>query len=181
LASVIVIGAVLALLLGSSFPPAQAGANYSPEEIALVRLLNDYRASHGLRPVLISDQISEACDRHSSDMAEYGFVEHYTTNGSDWFEVGASPWDRMAASGYSYQTAKGENLAAGQADAAAVLAAWKNSPAHDAVMLNPTFGVIGVSLVQVEGSSFGYYWTADFGGYVDPAAHAVDALGPAAQ
>ena len=58
----------------------------------------------------------------------------------------------MAATGYSYKVLTGENLAAGYQNAAAVMKGWKDSPTHNAVMLDPDFKVIGVALVHVEGS-----------------------------
>ncbi len=137
----------------------------------MVKAINVYRQSKGLQPVLLSDEISRACERHSSDMAKYRFVDHFSTGGSDWFGKGASPWDRMAASGYSYDTRMGENVAAGFPDAAGVMTGWKNSPDHDAVMSAPYFTVVGVSRVYAEDSPYGYYWTADFGGFIDPTAH----------
>ncbi len=162
------------LLFGVLASPAQA-ASYSAEEIGFVQLINDYRVSQGLQPLLVSDMISEASDRHSSDMGKYAFFDHYTTGGSDWFAIGASPWDRMAASGYNFNTYKGENIAAGSlySSAAAVFQGWKNSPGHNTNMLGANFKVIGVSLVYVAGSPYGYYWTTDFGGYVDSTAHSL--------
>ncbi len=163
----------LALLVGAVLaPPAKAAVGYGAEEIAFVQLLNDYRVSNGLQPLLVSDMISEACDRHNSDMGKYRFFDHYT-QGSDWFAIGASPWDRMAASGYNYNTYKGENIAAGYGSAAAVFQGWKNSPGHNANMLGSNYKVLGVSLVYVSGSPYGTYWTTDFGGYVDSTAHSV--------
>ena len=132
--------------------PAQA-VHYTDTELAFVQLLNEYRAQNGLQPLLISDMISEACDRHGSDMGKYGFFDHYT-QASDWFAIGASPWDRMAASGYNYNTYKGENIAAGYSNAEAVFQGWKNSPGHNANMLNGNFKVLGVSLVVVVGSPY---------------------------
>ncbi|MCE5254871.1 MAG: CAP domain-containing protein [Actinomycetia bacterium] len=166
--------AIASLLLGVAFAsPAQA-VGYSAEEVAFVELINDYRASHGLDPLLVSDVISEACDRHSSDMGKYGFFDHYTV-ASDWFASGSSPWDRMAACGYDFNTYMGENIAAGYGTADAVFAGWKNSSGHNANMLNSSYEVVGVSLVYVSGSDYGYYWTTDFGGYVDSTAHSVGA------
>jgi uncharacterized protein YkwD len=173
---VITAGVATVLLAGH---PAKAGkrpVTYSSQEIAFVRLINEYRVGHGLRPLLVSDELSESGDRHSSDMGSYRFVDHYTTGGSTWFEKGASPWDRMAASGYSYRTLLGENVAAGYSTATAAMAAWVASPKHNAVMLNPDYVVLGVSMVEVDGSPFTYYWTTDFGGYADASAHSVDAL-----
>jgi len=161
---------LVALLLGGVLAsPAQA-VSYSSEEIAFVQLVNEYRASRGLQTLLVSDMISEACDRHSSDMGKYRFFDHYTVQ-SDWFTTGASPWDRMAASGYNFNTYKGENIAAGYSTAATVFTGWKNSSGHNANMLNGDYRVIGVSMVYVSGSPYGYYWTTDFGGHVDSTAH----------
>ncbi len=166
----------LALLVGALVAaPAKAAVSYSAAEIEFVQLLNNYRVSNGLQPLLVSDMISEACDRHNSDMGKYRFFDHYT-QASDWFAVGASPWDRMAASGYSYNTYKGENIAAGYSTAAAVFQGWKNSPGHNANMLGANYKVLGVSLVFVSGSPYGSYWTTDFGGYVDPTAHSVGSM-----
>ena len=149
--------------------------HYTDTELAFVQLLNEYRVQNGLQPLLISDMISEACDRHGSDMGKYKFFDHYT-QASDWFAKGASPWDRMAASGYTYNTYKGENIAAGYSTAEAVFQGWKNSSGHNANMLNGNFKVLGVSLVVVVGSPYLSYWTTDFGGYVDSTAHSVGSI-----
>jgi len=167
---VITLAAALSIGLALS-APAQA-VSYSSEEIAFVRILNDFRVSLGLEPLLLSDTISLACERHSSDMAKYNFFSHYT-EASDWFPVGASPWDRMAACGYGYNTYKGENIAAGYSTAQAVFEGWKNSPGHYANMVNPNYKVIGIGLVQMSGTKYTWYWTTDFGGVVDPSAHSV--------
>ena len=115
--------------------------------------------------------LSEAADRHSSDMGTYRFFDHYTSGGSDWFALGSSPWDRMAASGYTFKTTKGENIAAGQTTGAAAFQTWRESAPHNANMVSADFRVVGISLVQVSGSPYGFYWTTDFGGYADPTAH----------
>ncbi len=164
---------VFAVLFGTVLTTgAQAAVSYSDQEVAFVNLLNNYRVANGLSPLLVSDMCSEAGDRHNSDMAKYKFFDHYSLK-SDWFAPNASPWDRMAASGYTYTTSKGENLAAGQSTAAQVFAAWKASSGHNANMLTSAFKVVGVSFYQLAGSPYTYYWTTDFGGYVDPTAHAI--------
>jgi hypothetical protein len=159
------------VLLGILVSPAKA-VTYDPEEVAFLQLLNDYRASLGVQPLLVSDALSLSGDRHDSDMGKYGFFSHYSVE-SDWFPDNATPWDRMAACGYSYNTWLGENIAAGYSSAQAVFQGWKNSPEHNANMVNPNFTVVGVSMVYVSGSDYGYYWTTDFGGVVDPTAHSL--------
>ena len=37
-------------------------------------------------------------------------------------------------------------------------------------MVDPNYKVMGVSLVYVSGSTYKYYWTTDFGGYIDSTA-----------
>lgn len=166
---------VMVAMLLVATPPAPAQAvSYSAEEIEFVRLINAYRVNNGLQPLQVSDALSEAGDRHNSDMAKYRFFDHYT-RASDWFAVGATPWDRMAASGYNYNTYKGENIAAGHKTAAAVFKDWKDSAIHNVNMVSANFKVIGISLVYVSGSEYGYYWTTDFGGYVDRTAHTLGA------
>jgi uncharacterized protein YkwD len=164
--------AIIAISLGSAFSSPALAVSYGSDEIAFVELINQYRISNGLQPLLVSDMLSEAGDRHSSDMGKYSFFDHYTVK-SDWFAAGASPWDRMAASGYAFNTYKGENIAAGYSTAAAVFNGWKNSSGHNANMLKADYKVLGVSMVYVKGSPYGYYWTTDFGGYVDSTAHSV--------
>ena len=110
-------------------------------------------------------------------MGKYRFFDHYT-QASDWFAKGASAWDRMAASGYTYNTWKGENIAAGMSTAAQVFAGWRNSSGHNANMLKADFKVIGISLVSTSGSPYVHYWTTDFGGYVDPTAHDIGSTQP---
>jgi uncharacterized protein YkwD len=162
-----------AVLFGGLFTSgAQAAVSYSEQEIAFVNLLNDYRASKGLSPLLVSDLISDACDKHNSDMAKYQFFSHYSEK-SDWFAANATPWDRMAYSGYDFNTSEAENIAAGQPTAQAVFDAWKASSGHNANMLGVDYKVIGVSFHELAGSPYTFYWTTDFGGYVDSTAHTV--------
>ncbi len=170
---------VLAMLLGFAFTArAQAAVSYSDQELAFINLLNNYRSTNGLQPLLLSDMITEACDRHNSDMAKYSFFNHYSL-ASDWFAYNASPWDRMAMSGYAFNTSMAENIAAGQTTAAQVFDAWKNSAGHNTNMLGAAYKVIGVSLVIVPGSPYTCYWTTDFGGYVDATAHTPGQPSPA--
>ena len=161
---------VAIILLVGVVSAAQAQTvSYSAEEIAFVQLINDYRVSLGLNPLKTSDLLSESGDKHATDMAKYDFFNHYTER-SDWFEPGDAPWDRMATVGYTFNTYKGENIAAGQTTAAQVFDAWKNSPSHNENMVDPNYKVMGISLIFVSGSTYKYYWTTDFGGYIDSTA-----------
>jgi len=147
-----------------------AATAYDDEELEFLGLINDYREENGLRPVILSDTLTVAAERHSKDMAEYGFFAHNTAQ-SSYYQAGAEPWDRMEAEGYDHNTAKGENLAVGYETAAEAMQAWKTSPSHNAAMLDGNYRVMGVARINDPDSAHGWYWTTDFGGYVDASAH----------
>ena len=177
--------AVLAVVMLSTFALAGSGGAataYDDEELEFLGLINDYREQNGLRPVILSDTLTVAAERHSKDMAEYGFFAHNTAQ-SSYYPAGAEPWDRMEAEGYDHNTAKGENLAVGYETAAEAMQAWKTSPSHNAAMLDGNYRVMGVARINDPDSVHGWYWTTDFGGYVDASAHAPgdDPAGPQPQ
>jgi uncharacterized protein YkwD len=127
----------------------------SEVELEVVTLLNQERANENLPPLTIDMRLMDAARRHNSDMALHDFFSH---TGSD----GSSPFDRIADAGYPYRSA-GENIAAGYRTAAAAVQAWMNSSGHRANILNSGYEHIGVGHVYESSSSYGYYWTTDFG------------------
>ena len=157
-------GAVLAaMLIAVSFADgfgrdATAVVPLDPEEQAFVVLLNDYRAQNGLGPLSVDSSIQSAAEWMSTDMGENNYFSHTDS-------LGGSPWDRMCNFGYCYNTWKGENIAAGYATAETVFEAWQNSPGHNSNMLSGSYVVIGIARVYTAGSTYGYYWTNDFGGF----------------
>ena len=105
----------------------------------------------------MNQKLSNASYGHSYDMGVNNYFAHNSLDGR-------TPWDRIRAAGYTYNTSLGENLAAGYQTAQAAYDAWRASPGHDANMRNGTYCAIGVSRVYVPNSTYGYYWTTDFGG-----------------
>jgi uncharacterized protein YkwD len=168
-----VVAAVLAVLIAgvaAGEKSARATA-YDAEELNFLRLINDYRNDNGLGPLLLSDTLSVAAERHSHDMARYHFFAHITA-ASSYYAVGSEPWDRMRAEGYDYDTFMGENIAVGYESAEAAFAAWRRSPSHNAAMLDGRYRVIGIARIHPPGSR--WYWTTDFGATEDPTSHAPD-------
>jgi len=130
------------------------------EEQAFITLINAYRAQNGLVPLQVSVTLTNAAKWMSQDMASHNNFSHIDTLRND-------PLRRLATFGYSYATWKGENIAAGNSSASATFSQWKNSLEHNQNMLNPNYRVIGVGRVYGMLSTYKYYWTTDFGGYVD--------------
>lgn len=154
--------AVLAVsLAGSPTNDTSAATVLDSEEQAFVTLINDYRAQNGAGPLLVDTNITDASRWMSYDMGEYDYFSHTD-------HLGQSPWTRMCNFGYCYNTYKGENIAAGFTTADSVFIAWKNSSGHNANMLNPNYKVMGIARGYTYGSTYGWYWTNDFGGYIPP-------------
>ncbi|MGW2523272.1 CAP domain-containing protein [Streptomyces sp. NPDC001617] len=125
---------------------AQAAA-----EAEVLKLVNDERAKVGCSPVAANSSLSELAENFSDAMAAQDFFDHTDPSG-------ATPWDRAAKLGIT--NLGGENIARGQADAAAVMDAWMSSPGHKANILNCDFKTLGVG---VHFGSGGPWWTQDFG------------------
>jgi uncharacterized protein (TIGR03437 family) len=130
------------------------------EEQMVLKLINDYRAQSGLNPLRASAALTRAADWMSADMAARNYFNHTDSQGRD-------PFVRMTAFGYNYGGYRGENIAAGYNDAGRTFNLWRNSPGHNAAMLNANFNVIGISRAYVASSTYKWYWTTDFGSFVD--------------
>ncbi|MFJ5264528.1 CAP domain-containing protein [Streptomyces sp. NPDC088387] len=131
-----------------------APATVSEETAAaaeVLRLVNEERAKVGCSALAANSALSDLAQDFSEDMAARGFFDHTDPDG-------ASPWDRAAKAGVT--GLGGENIARGQADAAAVMNAWMNSPGHRANILNCDFKTLGVGVHMGAG---GPWWTQDFG------------------
>jgi len=169
--------AILAVLTGST--PILAGprpaahvsrtsftatADYcaEPEDLAFLKLINDYRAQNGLGPLVMTQTLGAASEHHSLDMATHNYIGHTLYDGT-------SRSQNMTNHGYTYNTYRGENIAAGYDSAASVFAGWKASPDHNTAMLSANFTAIGVGRAAstTDGT---WYWTTDFGGYTDAGA-----------
>src|SRR5438309_3292404 len=159
----VVAASVLAVvgLFGLLSPSVADGASLDSTELDLVGRVNEFRAARGLPTLAVSDTLTAAAKWMSADMAVNGYFAHTSQDGR-------SPTQRMADAGYpAFGTWTGEDLAAGYTATADVLAGWIASPAHYAVLVNPQYHAIGVGRGYATGSTYGWYWTADFGGVVD--------------
>ena len=134
------------------------------DELAFLQTINDYRAQNGLGALAACTSLNRAAQGHSEDMRDNNYFDHIGLDGSE-------PWDRACDACYEKgcgpSTAMGENIAAGQPDAASVFDAWKNSPGHNANMLGGSFTQIGIGKAT-GGGEYGVYWTNVFGGDTEP-------------
>lgn len=139
------------------------------EQLAFLALINSYRAQNGAGPVQVSVTLQNASQWMSTDLSTNNGFSHTDSRGRS---TGA----RLAAFGYTYSP-WGEDIAGGYADAQDVLNAWVTgcdpdasgtcTYAHRAILLSRAFVAIGIGRFYNANSAYGWYWTADFGAFLD--------------
>ena len=148
---------------------------------ATLCLLNDERATHGLRPVTEAPGLTRPSVAYSQRMVAENFFAHVAPDG-------ATLVDRLVAAGYIERDGDwvvGENIAWGQGDLATprnIVIAWMNSPGHRHNILTGEFDEIGIGIaLGTPGDpSWGATYTTDFGAVAGRETLATAASAPAA-
>lgn len=120
-------------------------------EAAMLQLVNKERQKHGLRLLEADSEMRQVARLHSQDMFQRGYFSHDTPEGKD-------PFDRMRAANIRFETA-GENLALAQTVEIAHVNLM-NSPGHRANILNPSFGRVGIGVL--DGGFYGLMISQEF-------------------
>ncbi|MDC0714835.1 CAP domain-containing protein [Stigmatella sp. ncwal1] len=140
-------------------------ANWTNFENQVLTLVNQRRAAGAscggvskpaVAALALDTRLRCASRKHSKDMAVNNFFSHTGTGNT-------TPWARMASAGYTSYTNAGENIAAGQTTPASVVTGWMNSTGHCNNIMNGAFKKLGVGYYYRSGSTYGHYWTQDFG------------------
>jgi uncharacterized protein YkwD len=150
------------LVLAAPFAPAAPG-HAQTAEARVLELVNAARAEgrrcgrrrfEPARPLALSALLTRAAAAHAADMAANGFMGH---EGSD----GSTAGERVNRAGYRWRSV-GENVAAGQPDADAVVESWLDSPGHCANIMSPQFTEMGVAFVSAPRSELRILWAQVF-------------------
>ncbi len=137
----------------AAFPPVSALAASQPAVRAVVDCIvrtNAERTLRGLVALTADARLATAAITHSN----YQAVTQTMTHSEPVPRLDAGK--RATAEGYIWST-WGENVAAGQANCAAVMTAWMNSSSHRANILNGAFRHIGIT--SIVGANGVRYWT----------------------
>lgn len=126
------------------------------EEIEMLRLINEHRATHGVGPLKIQHELVTTARWHAADMATKSYLSHNDSLGRD-------PFERMDSFGFPAGSYRGENIACGNGGAARTFKQWLHSRGHNANMLSPRYNRIGIARSYDADSRFGWYWATDFG------------------
>ena len=136
---------------------------------AVARDCHDGKGLVSAAPALTwNDELYAAAYEHSNDLASSDTFSHYGSGtasdvtGSN--NGNASSFDeRIEANGYVNYSTIGENVAGGHVSIEDTVQAWINSPAHCANLMNANFKEVGVAVATNPSSTYGIYWTQNFG------------------
>lgn len=113
-----------------------------------------------------NDELYASALEHSTDLAKSDTFSHYGSGTSSDITGDGTPsifYERIIANGYSNYYSVGENIAGGQETLEEVMEAWLVSPGHCANIMNANYTEVGVALVIESDSTYGTYWTQNFG------------------
>jgi len=129
-------------------------------ELEIIRLINEYRAVHGLNPLSISIELNMAARFHSQEMIALDYLAHISP-------VHGWPGERAAMFGHANITpghyGVSENISRGASITDSPnIRGWLNSPGHRAAILRDEATSIGVGVTTCSTGRTGRI-TAKFG------------------
>ena len=149
--------------LSDSEAKAAAKANktaYASQTLEVVNLINEYRTANGLAKLTVNDTLSTAAMHRAAESAyadwnmtamEGGAKRHIRPNFTKASTI---------ASEYGIGGNFGENFGRWQASPSEIIAQWKSSSSHNALLLSGSYTKVGIGVAQ---DSLGYYyWVALF-------------------
>lgn len=147
-------------------PPPASDPTATAFENDVLTLVNQRRAAGAtcggtayppVGALTMNETLRVAARSHSQDMATRNYFSHTSLDGRTFLQ-------RMRDAGYNGAGPHGENIAAGYGSAAAAVNGWMGSTGHCQNIMNGGFRVAGVGYAYGAGSSYGVYWTMNFGG-----------------
>jgi uncharacterized protein YkwD len=111
------------------------GGDAAGDTAAALTLVNTHRAAAGCPALQADDRLTRAATLHAQDMVAQGYFSHTSLDGRTF-------GDRVTAQGH--MRPGGENIAAGQKTAQAVVDAWMASEGHRANILDCDFTTMGL-------------------------------------
>lgn len=142
----------------------QSNCELTDQKQEMLSLVNEARSQErqcgdqqyeAVEPLVWSCKLEAAAENHSKDMAENGYFSHTGPDG-----VGIQ--QRISNQDYVWQ-AVGENIAAGQSSASAVVAGWLESPGHCRNIMNNAFTEMGMAEASNSETRYSTYWTQTLG------------------
>lgn len=130
--------------------PVPYGTPSAAQSAEAVRLVNELRVAQGQKALTVNGTLTTSANAFAKLMAESNQFGHLGPDGS-------TPQGRVTASGYKGRF-RGEALAAGHNTAKSVVDTWRDSPAHAAILLDPTAVEVGLGYFLDPGDTYAHYW-----------------------
>lgn len=120
----------------------------------ILDLVNQARNQAGVHSLTMNQQLMQAAQRHSDDMAATDTLTHTGSDGSEF-------WQRMGDAGYSLTTGAENVLMRWDSSGAGAFDQWLNSPPHRENYMNAAYVEVGIAYAQA--SSGAHYFTMVLG------------------
>ena len=131
---------------------------YSAYANEVLRLVNIERTNAGAAPLVLDEALCNAANMRAIEMDCTGVFGHKRPNGNSCFEV-------YDICNVEWQSACGENIAAGQATPEEVMKSWLSSAGHTANILSPEYTKMGLGYsVGLSNGQYRGYWAQEFAG-----------------
>lgn len=127
-------------------------------EREMLEYINKERLSQGMQALSWDENLARAARYHAFDMGSQNYFDHdsHDRNHGKLKKVGGT-FARIKTF-YTDSFANSENIAAGNEGAHDTYMQWYNSIGHYENMFNSSSARIGIGVVYVPGSTYGYYW-----------------------
>lgn len=127
-------------------------------EKEMLALVNVERKKKGMEPMVWKESLANAARYHAYDMGSQDYFSHDSQDrkGDKLIEV-AGTFKRIRKF-HKTSFANSENIAAGNETAESTYSQWYRSPGHYDNMFNKSSKEVGIGVVYVPGSTYGYYW-----------------------
>ncbi|WP_029058003.1 CAP domain-containing protein [Stappia stellulata] len=115
------------------------------------QMISGYRQNNGLRPLTVDPALMRAARQQAEAMAQANNVR-----------ASLQPENRLAArlaAAGETQTYAVENASAGYRTLAEAFSGWRDSPKHNAVMLDPRATRMGIATAYAPGSKYRVFWS----------------------
>ncbi len=118
-------------------------------------LISQYRAAHGLPPVVVDPTLMLIAADHARRMADADRVTHVLP--------GQGSFAQRLADGNFRASLAVENIAGGPDTVAEALALWRRSPRHDRNLLAAGVSKLGIAVARAADSRYETYWSLILG------------------
>ena len=128
-------------------------------EQELLKLINAERVKKGMDPLEFNEDLARACRYHAYDLGSQDYFDHdsYDRDSKGNVVKAGETFVRIRKF-YNTTFVNSENIAAGNESAASTYNQWYYSKGHYDNMFNKSSKKVGLGVVYVPGSTYGYYW-----------------------